>query len=123
MSRRARQVVQITPMPDADRQRVEQMVTALGLSNGRAEALHQLARGGALTAVGIEGEQFNYEEAIETLMAEFGCTRATARRHVLKAAKRKRSPHRPAQWGGARPGAGRPPRTAAGRPPKNDKGA
>lgn len=52
-------------------------------------------------------ELLNQNEVIRGLMAQFGCTKETARINVAKAARRKRGLMVKA-WGGYRPGAGRP---------------
>lgn len=54
-------------------------------------------------------QQVPYRELAPVLMAQVGCAIDTAKRNMVKAGRVLRG-EQAAQWGGARPGAGRPPR-------------
>jgi hypothetical protein len=67
------------------------------------------ARALEIVKLAEDGRCLNSHESIAQLMKELGCTKETARRHVARASRRQRHPdYQPPQWGGKRPGAGRP---------------
>ena len=73
----------------------------------RSDAMQ--ARAMEIVEVAPDGRLANTTDPAITLMAEFGCTKKTARHHIARAARRKRHPdYQPPEWGGYRPGAGRP---------------
>lgn len=108
LQERAMEIVKIRPMSDEADALIIQAIQEHGFPN-RAEAYRFLGVTGKLKGIDVGGEILNQEEAIATLMSELGCRRDTARNHVAKAARRQRHPDwTPPQWGGKRPGAGRP---------------
>lgn len=111
MQERAMEIVEIRPLSDEAQQRLVNALAALDLEpeGNRWRAFRFLQETGGLDGVDIGGQILNEEEAVAALMAEFGCTRQTARNHVARAARRKRHPdYQVPQRGGRRPGAGSP---------------
>lgn len=73
----------------------------------RSEAMQ--ARAMEIVVLAEDGRCANSTEAVAALVKEFGCTKKTAQTHVARASRRKRHPdYRLPEWGGSRPGAGRP---------------
>lgn len=108
LQNRAMAIVEIRPMSDEANQLISQAIAEHGFPS-RVEAYRFLGITGKLKGIDVGGEIVNYDEAVATLISEFDCHRDTARNHVAKAARRQRHPDwTPPQWGGKRPGAGRP---------------
>ena len=108
LQERAMEIVQIRPMSDEANELISQAIQEHGFPN-RAEAYRFLGITGKLKGIDVGGELLNYDEAIAMIISEFSCHRDTARNHVARAARRQRHPDwEPPQWGGKRPGAGRP---------------
>jgi len=104
---RAMELVQIRPMSAEADGLINRAMDELKFDS-RHDAFQYLRRVGFL-GVDVGGEVLNNREAIATLMREFDCLKSTARKHVARAARRKRHPDwNPPQYGGQRPGAGRP---------------
>lgn len=86
----------------------------LANTRARSDALHAAARA-LIIARGLDVTIENTPRAWAAEFAEQqGCTLETARRHLAKAARRMRhdvSQEAERQWGGSRPGAGRPPKS------------
>lgn len=105
---RAMQLVEIRPLSDTAAKLIDTAVTEHGFPS-RADAFNYLRITGQIDGVDVGGELLNHDTAVDTIVSEFGCQPHTARKHVARAARRKRHPGwRPPQWGGAREGAGRP---------------
>ena len=74
----------------------------------RSDALHTAARA-LITARGLDVTADSVPRALAVdFAAAEGCTLETARRHLARAARLMRGEASAAQWGGTRPGAGRP---------------
>lgn len=76
-------------------------------SKAYTEQIQDKAMG--LTSLDDNGEVVDFRGTAVRLMDATGCTYMTARKHIARAAERKRHPdYEPPEWGGKRPGAGRP---------------
>jgi len=106
---RAMEMVRIRPMSEEANRLISAAVEEHGFPN-RAAAYQFLLQTKKLIGIDVGGEVLNNDEAVATLIREFGCHKDTARNHVAKAARRQRHPDwQPPTWGGKRPGAGRKP--------------
>jgi DNA-directed RNA polymerase specialized sigma24 family protein len=55
-------------------------------------------------------QQVHYLPLAQELRSRTGCHIDTAKQHIMKAVRRKRGEFSESQWGGVRPGSGRPPK-------------
>jgi len=105
---RAMEIVKIRPMSDEANRLISAAIEEHGFAN-RSDAYQFLGKTGKLKGIDVGGEILNQDEAVATLIRELACHKDTARNHVARAARRQRHPDwQPPQWGGQRPGAGRP---------------
>jgi hypothetical protein len=105
---RAMELVKIQPMSDEANTLINQAIEEHGFAS-RSDAYQFLLNTDKLVGIDVGGQILNQNAAIAALIADFRCTKETARKHVARAARRKRYPdYEPPRWGGKRPGAGRP---------------
>jgi hypothetical protein len=101
------ELVEIRPMSDEANDLINVAMEEHGFEK-RADAFNYLRATGRLRGQDIGGEIINETEAIVALAKEFECHPRTAKRHVVRAARRKRHPDwQPPGWGGRRERAGR----------------